>query len=79
MSAVKAKRAALKKQNISISVNVFIAKAVALALKEFPNINAECIGDAVVHKTKVNLGHRGQPRQRAGRSGHPQCRQKSIG
>lgn len=56
MSAVKAKRAALKKQNISISVNVFIAKAVALALKEFPNINAECIGDAVVHKTKVNLG-----------------------
>ncbi len=56
MSAVKAKRAALKKQNISISVNVFIAKAVALALKEFPNINAECVGDAVVHKTKVNLG-----------------------
>ena len=56
MSAVKAKRAELKKQNISISVNVFIAKAVALALREFPNINAECVGDAVVHKTKVNLG-----------------------
>ena len=56
MSAVKAKRAELKKQNISISVNVFIAKAVALALAEFPNINAECIGDTVVHKAKVNLG-----------------------
>ena len=56
MSAVKAKRAELQKQNISISVNVFIAKAVALALREFPNINAECVGDAVVHKTKVNLG-----------------------
>ena len=56
MSAVKAKRAELKKNNISISVNVFIAKAVALALKEFPNINSECIGDSVVTKSKVNLG-----------------------
>ncbi|MBO7146508.1 MAG: 2-oxo acid dehydrogenase subunit E2 [Lentisphaeria bacterium] len=56
MSAVKAKRAQLKKDNINISVNVFIAKAVALALAEFPNVNAECIGDNVIHKAKVNLG-----------------------
>ncbi len=56
MTAVKAKRAALKKQNISISVNVFVAKAVALALREFPTVNAECVGDAIKHKSKVNLG-----------------------
>ncbi len=56
MSAVKAKRAALKKQNISISVNVFVAKAVALALREFPTVNAECTGDAIRQKSKVNLG-----------------------
>ena len=56
MSTVKAKRAELKKQGINISVNVFIAKAVALALKEFPTVNAECIGDTIVTKSKVNLG-----------------------
>ena len=56
MSAVKAKRAELKKQNISISVNVFIAKAVALALKEMPCVNSQCTGDAVIYKSKVNLG-----------------------
>jgi len=56
MTAVKAKRAALKKQNISISVNVFVAKAVALALREFPTVNAECTGDAIRQKSKVNLG-----------------------
>lgn len=56
MSTVKAKRAELKKQGINISVNVFIAKAVALALKEFPTVNAECIGDTIVTKAKVNLG-----------------------
>ena len=56
MSVVKAKRAQLKKDNINISVNVFIAKAVAMTLAEFPNVNAECIGDTVVRKAKVNLG-----------------------
>ena len=56
MTAVKAKRAELKKQNINISVNVFVAKAVALALREFPTVNAECIGDTVKYKSKVNLG-----------------------
>ena len=56
MSVVKAKRAELKKNNINISVNVFIAKAVALTLAEFPNVNAECVGDTLVRKAKVNLG-----------------------
>ncbi|OQA83350.1 MAG: Dihydrolipoyllysine-residue acetyltransferase component of pyruvate dehydrogenase complex [Lentisphaerae bacterium ADurb.Bin242] len=56
MTAVKAKRAALKKQNISISVNVFVTKAVALALREFPTVNAECTGDAIKQKSRVNLG-----------------------
>ena len=37
-------------------MNVFIAKAVAMTLAEFPNVNAECIGDTVVRKAKVNLG-----------------------
>ncbi len=56
MGAVIKKRAALKAQGIQISVNVFVVKAVALALKEMPIINSECDGSSVKLKSKVNVG-----------------------
>lgn len=56
MEAVKAKRAELKKAGISISVNVFVVKAVALALREMPLVNTVCVGDSVIYRSKVNIG-----------------------
>ena len=56
MSELAAKRNELKERGISLSVNVFIVKAVALALKEFPLVNAFCDGKSVVRKSKVNVG-----------------------
>ena len=56
METVKAKRAELKKAGINISVNVFVVKAVALALREMPLVNSVCVGDSVIYKSKVNVG-----------------------
>ena len=56
MSAVAKKRAELKKQDIKISVNVFVVKAVALALREQPIVNSECDGNSIKLKSKVNVG-----------------------
>ncbi len=39
-----------------LSVNDFIVKAVALALREFPNLNAALKGDSVVRHGYVNVG-----------------------
>jgi len=39
-----------------ISVNDFIVKAAALALREFPNLNASLDGDSVVRHGEVNIG-----------------------
>lgn len=39
-----------------ISVNDFIVKAVALALRQFPNLNAALDGDEIVHRGQVNIG-----------------------
>jgi len=39
-----------------ISVNDFIVKAAALALRQFPNLNASLDGDEVVHHGQVNIG-----------------------
>ncbi|RPJ22761.1 MAG: 2-oxo acid dehydrogenase subunit E2 [Chloroflexi bacterium] len=39
-----------------VSVNDFIIKAVALALREFPNLNASFAGDKVVRHGAVNVG-----------------------
>ncbi|MEJ5225509.1 MAG: dihydrolipoamide acetyltransferase family protein, partial [Anaerolineales bacterium] len=39
-----------------ISVNDFIVKAVALALRQFPNLNAVLSGDQIVRKGQVNVG-----------------------
>ena len=40
-----------------LSVNDFLVKAVALALREFPNLNASLNGDAVVRHGAVNVGN----------------------
>jgi pyruvate dehydrogenase E2 component (dihydrolipoamide acetyltransferase) len=42
--------------NEKLSVNDFILKAVALALREFPNLNASFSGDKVVRHGAVNVG-----------------------
>ncbi len=42
--------------NEKLSVNDFIVKAVALALREFPNLNATFAGDKVVRHGAVNVG-----------------------
>jgi pyruvate dehydrogenase E2 component (dihydrolipoamide acetyltransferase) len=39
-----------------LSVNDFIVKAAALALREFPNLNASLDGDSVVRHGEVNIG-----------------------
>jgi pyruvate dehydrogenase E2 component (dihydrolipoamide acetyltransferase) len=43
-------------ENDKLSVNDFILKAVALALREFPNLNASFAGDKVVRHGAVNVG-----------------------
>jgi pyruvate dehydrogenase E2 component (dihydrolipoamide acetyltransferase) len=43
-------------ENEKISVNDFIVKAVALALRQFPNLNASLNGDAILHHGQVNVG-----------------------
>jgi len=40
-----------------LSVNDFLVKAVALALREFPNLNASLNGDAVLRHGAVNVGN----------------------
>jgi pyruvate dehydrogenase E2 component (dihydrolipoamide acetyltransferase) len=42
--------------NEKISVNDFIVKAVALTLRQFPNLNASYAGDKVVRHGSVNVG-----------------------
>ena len=39
-----------------LSVNDFIVKAVALALREFPNLNASFAGDKVIRHGAINVG-----------------------
>lgn len=43
-------------ENEKLSVNDFIIKAVALTLREFPNLNATFAGDKVVRHGAVNVG-----------------------
>ena len=56
MTALMAKRKQLKDDDINLSVNVFIVKAAAMTLKEFPYVNAAVQGNAIVRKSKVNIG-----------------------
>ena len=59
MDAVMAMRKQVNEylpDNEKLSVNDFILKAVALALREFPNLNASFSGDKVVRHGTVNVG-----------------------
>lgn len=56
MGVVMKKRKALKDEGINISVNAFIVKAAALALKEYPTVNAITDGVSVIKRSKVNVG-----------------------
>ena len=42
--------------NEKLSMNDFIVKAVALALREFPNLNASFAGDKVIRHGAINVG-----------------------
>ncbi len=48
---------ALVSEDRKLSVNDFIIKAAALALREFPNLNASFAGDKIVRKGHVNIGN----------------------
>ncbi len=59
MDAVMAMRKQVNEHlpdNEKLSVNDFIVKAVALALREFPNLNATFAGDKVIRHGAVNVG-----------------------
>lgn len=60
MDAVMAARvqanAVLKASGEKLSVNDFVIKAAALALRQYPNLNASLDGDAIVHHGQVNVG-----------------------
>ncbi len=59
MEAVMALRKQLNEylpDNEKLSVNDFIVKAVALALREFPNLNASFAGDKVIRHGAINVG-----------------------
>ena len=43
-------------ENEKISVNDFIVKAVALTLRQFPNLNASLDGNSVLHHGQINIG-----------------------
>jgi pyruvate dehydrogenase E2 component (dihydrolipoamide acetyltransferase) len=47
---------AIVPENEKLSVNDFIVKAVALALRQFPNLNASLNGNSVVRHGAVNIG-----------------------
>lgn len=48
---------ALVPEDRRISVNDFVVKAAALALREFPNLNATFAGDKIVRRGHVNVGN----------------------
>ncbi len=47
---------ALLPEERKVSVNDLVVKAAALALRQFPNLNASFAGDKVIHKGHVNVG-----------------------
>lgn len=48
--------AALADAGEKVSVNDFIVKAAALALRQYPNLNASLKGDEILHHGQVNVG-----------------------
>lgn len=49
-------RQTMKNEGISISVNVFIIKAISMALKNYPMVNATTDGKTISYKSKINIG-----------------------
>ncbi|HLC35294.1 MAG TPA: dihydrolipoamide acetyltransferase family protein [Anaerolineales bacterium] len=56
LMAVRAQANAYLDEAERLSVNDFVVKAVALCLRQFPNLNASLAGDAVVQHAEVNVG-----------------------
>jgi len=56
MMALRQEINAVMPEGQKISVNDFIVKAAALALRSYPNLNASIKGDAVVRHGSVNIG-----------------------
>ncbi len=56
LMAVRAQANAYLGEAEKLSVNDFLVKAVALCLRQFPNLNASLAGDAVVQHAEVNVG-----------------------
>ena len=56
MTDLMVRRKELKDEEINISVNVFVMKAVALALKDYPMLNSSTDGNSVSFKSKINIG-----------------------
>lgn len=54
--AMITRREAAKAKGEKISYNIFLAKAAAKALKEFPYMNSRLVGDEVWELDKVNIG-----------------------
>src|SRR5690606_36044946 len=45
-----------REQGVKVSYTVYIARAVALALREHPKVNASVSGDNVIYHRDVNIG-----------------------
>lgn len=46
----------LESEGIKVSVNDFMVKAAALALREYPNLNSSFNGDTIVRHRRINIG-----------------------
>jgi pyruvate dehydrogenase E2 component (dihydrolipoamide acetyltransferase) len=56
MALRKQVNSALEAKGIKVSVNDMIVKATALALREFPNLNASFAGDKIVRHNRIHVG-----------------------
>ncbi len=56
MALRKEANAALPEDEPKLSVNDFLLKACAVALRRFPNVNASLDGDAIVRHGSINIG-----------------------
>jgi len=45
-----------EKSNLKVSYNDFVLKAVAIALKEYPNINVSIEKNEIIYKNEINIG-----------------------
>lgn len=56
MMSLRSEINALLPEGEKISVNDFIVKGAALALREFPNLNASLDGEEIIHHGEINIG-----------------------